>query len=115
MAQVEQPDQLARIIADKLGQELKQNIIIENIAGGGTIIGTDKVAKSIGDGYTLLLCSSTSFVNNPVFKGNLPYKVESDFTGIGLLTNSPMVLVQLAVFTLPNNPRIDSFSKGSPW
>jgi len=86
-------DQLTRIISEKLSNELRQAIVIENIAGGGTIIGTDKVAKALPDGYTLVLCSSTSFVNNPIFKTNLPYKVDSDFVGVGLVSASPMVLV----------------------
>jgi tripartite-type tricarboxylate transporter receptor subunit TctC len=86
-------DQLTRVISEKLSNELRQSIVIENIAGGGTIIGTDKVAKALPDGYTLVLCSSTNFVNNPLFKTSLPYKVESDFIGIGLISASPMVLV----------------------
>ncbi len=86
-------DQLTRMIGNKLSKDLGQQVVIENIAGAGTIVGTDRVAKSVADGYTLLLCSSTSFVNNPIFKNNLPYKVERDFSGISLIASSPMVLI----------------------
>jgi len=86
-------DQFGRIIGERLSKELNQSIIIENIAGAGTIIGTNQVAKSLPDGYTLLLCSSTSFVNIPVFNKSITYDVERDFMGVSLVASSPMVLI----------------------
>ena len=52
-------DNYARFVAQRLGEELKQTFVIDNKPGAGSIIGTDLVAKSAADGYTLLMMSNT--------------------------------------------------------
>lgn len=84
-------DIVARVIAQHASATLGQPIIVENRAGGATIPGTDLVAKSPADGYTLLLATSSHLVNGSLYK--LPYDPEKDFTGVNLIATSPLMLV----------------------
>jgi putative tricarboxylic transport membrane protein len=61
-------DQLARIVADSLSKQLNQSFVIENVTGGGTIIGTNKVVKATPDGYTLLLHNLQISANPGLYK-----------------------------------------------
>lgn len=85
-------DILGRLVAQKLIEGLGQQAIVENRAGGGTVIGTEIVAKSPPDGYTLLM-SSTSTVTNPSLLRKLPFDTLRDFAAITQLVSSPNVLV----------------------
>jgi tripartite-type tricarboxylate transporter receptor subunit TctC len=58
-------DTIARIVAAKMGERLGQQLVVENRVGGSTIIGTDAVAKSVPDGYTLLLANTTTHAPAP--------------------------------------------------
>ena len=80
-------DFIARTIAPRLTQSLGQPIFIDNRAGAGGAIGTDIVAKSAPDGYTLLNTSS-SHASLPVISTSLPYDPIKDFTPITLVANS---------------------------
>ena len=75
-------DILGRLVAQKLTEGLGQQVIVENRAGGGTVIGTDIVAKSPADGYTLLM-TSTSTVTNPSLLRKLPFDTLRDLTAAG--------------------------------
>ncbi|MBA3477676.1 MAG: hypothetical protein H0T52_04635, partial [Lautropia sp.] len=81
-----------RAIAQELSKQLKQQVIIENKPGAGATIGTDIVAKSAGDGYTLLLASQTNAISASLYK-KLPYEPIEDFEPISLLGREPGVLV----------------------
>src|SRR5579875_2167208 len=85
-------DQAARVIADSLSKQLKQNFIVENVTGGGTIIGTNKVAKASPDGYTLLLHNLQISANVTLYK-NLPFDTEKDLTPVIFVNSNPLVLV----------------------
>ena len=61
-------DQLARIVADSLSKQMNQSFVVENVTGGGTIIGTNKVVKSTPDGYTLLLHNLQISANPSLYK-----------------------------------------------
>jgi tripartite-type tricarboxylate transporter receptor subunit TctC len=71
-------DIAGRLIAQKLSERLGQQFYIENIAGAGGNIGMANVARSGGDGYTMLL-SSSSIVVNPSLYAKVPYDVDKDF------------------------------------
>ena len=86
-------DLVGRGLGDKLSASLKQPIIIENRVGAGGNLGTEAVAKSAPDGYTLLLVLSGTLVANPVVLGNLPFNPERDFEPISLLTSNSQMLV----------------------
>ncbi|MDF2463352.1 MAG: Tripartite tricarboxylate transporter family receptor [Ramlibacter sp.] len=85
-------DLIARTLSAELAKELGQPVIVDNKPGGGTIIGSDLVAKSPPDGYTLLLSSIAHSVN-PSLAEKLPYATEKDFVPVAMLVRSPNVLV----------------------
>jgi tripartite-type tricarboxylate transporter receptor subunit TctC len=86
-------DVLARQLAPKLQEKLKQNVIVENRAGAGGNLGTDVVAKSSADGYTLLLAASGPLVIAPSLYPSLPYDSLKDFTYIAPLASAAFVVV----------------------
>lgn len=85
-------DLIARTLAVELAKELGQPVIVENKPGAGTIIGSDLVAKSAPDGYTLLVSSIAHSVN-PTLADKLPYSTERDFMPVAMTVRSPNVLV----------------------
>jgi tripartite-type tricarboxylate transporter receptor subunit TctC len=85
-------DNYARFIAQRLGEEFKQSFVVENRPGAGSIIGTDVVAKSPADGYTLLMMSNTHTVNESLIP-NKPYGLLKDFVGIAPVNYSALLLV----------------------
>ena len=85
-------DSLARLIAQTLTESFKQQMIVENRAGGGSIIGTELAAKAAPDGYTLLMVS-TSTVTLPSLAPKLPYDTLRDLAPVTQLVASPNVLV----------------------
>lgn len=85
-------DLIARTVSAELAKELGQPVIVDNKPGAGTVIGSDLVAKSTPDGYTLLLSSIAHSVN-PSLADKLPYATEKDFAPVAMLVRSPNVLV----------------------
>jgi len=85
-------DILARVMAQKLTESWSQPVIVENRAGGGTVIGTDVVAKSPPDGYNLLMVSS-SHATNPTLVKKLPFDTLRDLAPVILVANSANVLL----------------------
>ena len=85
-------DNLTRIMAPKLTELLGQQVVVENRAGAGGQIGTDYVAKSPADGYTLLNVD-TSFASNPSLFAKLPYDSLKDFAPVSLLASAPVALI----------------------
>ncbi|WP_043518222.1 tripartite tricarboxylate transporter substrate binding protein [Achromobacter arsenitoxydans] len=85
-------DLIARQLAKGLTQELGQTVVVENRPGGSTIIGTENVAKSPADGYTLLM-STFAHAVNPAIHKKLPYDTERAFAPVAMIGKSPNVLV----------------------
>ena len=86
-------DLLARAVAPRLGERLKQTVVIENRAGAGGVIGSQVVAKSPADGYTLLLGTIATHGILPVLQKPAPYDAVKDFAPVTLLASTPNVLV----------------------
>jgi tripartite-type tricarboxylate transporter receptor subunit TctC len=85
-------DALARIIGQKLGERWHQQVVVDNRTGAGGIIGTDIVAKSAPDGYTLLLAyDGTHAINASLYK-SLPFNTLNDFSTVATLANVPFVM-----------------------
>lgn len=84
-------DALARQMAERLSQQWKQPVVIENKPGANTTLGTDVVAKSAPDGHTLGIVTG-SHVINPLLSSKLPYDTLHDLTGVMLLTRFHMAL-----------------------
>ena len=85
-------DAMARILAQKLTEDLGQPFVVENRAGAGGNIGMGMAAKAAADGYTLLMVSS-SFVVNPGLYSKVPYDAYKDFAPITLAAASPNLIV----------------------
>ena len=85
-------DVYARVLAQHLGETLKQPFVVENRPGAGSIIGTDAVAKSDPDGYTLLLMSNTHTVNETLTP-NKPFKLMTDFVAVAPINYSDLMMV----------------------
>lgn len=85
-------DLIARAMGITMGEELGQPVIIDNKPGGSTIIGTDAVAKSAPDGYTLVMATIAHAVNPSLHK-KLPFDTEKAFAPVMLVGRSPNVLV----------------------
>jgi tripartite-type tricarboxylate transporter receptor subunit TctC len=85
-------DLVARLLADKLSQSLKQQFYVENRPGAGGNIGMVQVARSPADGYTILVASS-SYVVNPSLYAGKPYDPFKDFAPITLAAAAPNILV----------------------
>lgn len=84
-------DVVARILGQRMGENIKTVFVIDNRSGAGGTIGTDAVAKSQPDGYTLLLAPS-SHVVNPAIYPKLPYDTEKDFAPIGQVAGATILL-----------------------
>ena len=85
-------DVYARAVAQRLSESLGQAFIVDNRPGGGAVVGTDAVAKSVPDGYTLLMMSNAQTVNETLIP-NKPYALLRDFAPIAPVNYSDLVLV----------------------
>ena len=85
-------DVYARILAQHLSEETKQSFVVENRPGAGSLIGTDAVAKSAPDGYTLLVMSNTHTTNESLIP-NKPYQLMRDFVPVASINYSDLLLV----------------------
>jgi len=84
-------DAVGRIVAQKLGEALGQQFVVDNRPGAAGSIGSDVVAKAPPDGYTLMVHSTTHVGNAHVYK-KLPYDTLKDFTGVAMLVTQPGAL-----------------------
>ena len=85
-------DVYARFLAQRLQEAMGQPFVVENRPGAGALIGTEMVAKSAPDGYTLLVMSNTHTVNESLIP-NRPYQLMRDFVPVAPINSSDLVLV----------------------
>jgi tripartite-type tricarboxylate transporter receptor subunit TctC len=86
-------DMIARVVGARLADGLGQPVLVENRPGAATLLGSEFVAKSAPDGYTILLATSTTLAINPHLYRKLPYDPVRDFAPVALIARTPMVLV----------------------
>jgi tripartite-type tricarboxylate transporter receptor subunit TctC len=84
-------DVVGRLLAQKLGQQLGQTVIVDNRAGGAGTIGASAVARAPGDGYTLLFSAST-FTTTPMTQKTAAYDVVKDFAPVALVAKAPLAI-----------------------
>jgi tripartite-type tricarboxylate transporter receptor subunit TctC len=106
-------DVFARIIAQRLPEILGGSFVVDNKPGAGAVIGTDMVAKSPADGYTLLLMSNTHTVNETLVP-NKPYDLTRDFVGIAPINYSDLVLVAHPSVPVNNVRELIQLAKKEP-
>jgi tripartite-type tricarboxylate transporter receptor subunit TctC len=103
----------ARVLAQQLGAEFKQSFIVENRPGAGAVIGTQYVAKSAPDGYTLMMMSNTQTVNESLLH-NKPYALMRDFVAVAPVNEAPLVLVTRAALPVKNLTELIALAKKEP-
>src|SRR5262245_13133947 len=86
-------DASARVQAQALSQILGQNIVVENVGGAAGTIGSGKVANARPDGYTFLIGNSGTHVYSQALYDKPPYDSMTDFEPVGLVTESPRILI----------------------
>jgi len=92
-------DAMARVVALKLSDALKQQVVVENRGGGGGTVGTKFVARAAPDGYTLLLGHTGTISINPALYTNLSIDPEKEFAPVGLVASMPVALLAHPSFT----------------
>lgn len=106
-------DIIARIVGQRLSANVGQQVIIDNRGGAGGTIGTDIVAKSPVDGYTILM-APTSHVINPSIYSKLPYDTVKDFAPITLAASATIVLVTHPSLPVKSVKDLIAFAKSRP-
>lgn len=106
-------DSLARMLAQKLQEKWKQNVIVDNKPGAGTLIGTDIVAKAPADGLTLGMAIS-AYTINPSIHTRMPYDTLKDLTGVTQLATAQMVLVASPSAPFNSIPELVAYARARP-
>ncbi|HEX2117483.1 MAG TPA: tripartite tricarboxylate transporter substrate binding protein [Alphaproteobacteria bacterium] len=107
-------DALARIIAQKLNDKWRQPVVVENKPGAGGNIGTELVAKSPADGYTLLMSYAGTQAINPSLYASLPYDSVKDFAPVATLATVPFVLIVNKNFAATDLKQFLSLAREKP-
>jgi tripartite-type tricarboxylate transporter receptor subunit TctC len=102
-----------RLIAQELGKRWGQQVVVENKPGAGATIGTEIVAKSAPDGYTLLLASQTNAISATLYQ-KLPFDPVEDFAPITLIGREPGVLVVNPAMPVKTLPEFIAYVKARP-
>ncbi len=107
-------DQIGRIMAKAIGDELKATVVVENRSGANGSVGATVVAKSAPDGYTLLVGSIGVFAINAALYSKLPYDPLKDFAPISVLVSTPNVMVVPATSRFNTAQELTAFLKANP-
>ena len=106
-------DLLARLLTPRLSEVLGQQIVVDNRGGAGSVVGTQMLAKSPPDGYTIAVFD-TAFAINPGLAEKLPYDAERDFSFIAIIATSPTVLVAQPGLKVRTLPELIAAAKANP-
>ena len=106
-------DVMARVLAQRLTADTGQSFVVDNKAGAGGVIGTDAVAKSTPDGYTLAFVSGP-FTMAPALQAKMPYDTTKDFTAVTKVAESPMVMMTPSTSRFKTAKEMMEFAKQSP-
>ena len=107
-------DIVARVIAEPLGKALGQNVIIENKAGGGGVVGANETAKATPDGYSLGVATVSTTAANPAINPKMPYDAATDFTPVINIAATPNVIAVHPSFPAKNYKEFLAALKKSP-
>lgn len=108
------PDIIARLIADKLGKALGQQVIVDNRPGAGNVIGAQAVARAEPDGYTFLFATAAALVTNPHTFKTLPYDAEKDFAIVGNIARVPFFVMTHPSVKAKTLPELIALEKAKP-
>jgi tripartite-type tricarboxylate transporter receptor subunit TctC len=108
------PDIFARLLADRMGANLRQTVVVENKPGAGGMIGTDAIAKAAPDGYTFGVSITGPLVNNTLLYRKMAYDPFRDLAPITLAVNQPCILVANNGFNASSLPDVFAELQRSP-
>ena len=108
------PDQLARLLAQKLSTALGQQVVVDNRPGAGGVLGADLAAKAPADGYTLLVTTTAIYAILPNLRKDLPYDPVKDFVPITRIATASNVLVVNTSLPVKNVADLVKLAKEKP-
>ena len=106
-------DAVARALAPRLGELLGQQVVIDNRAGGGTVIGTEIVARAAPDGHTCLIVTSALAINPAVIR-KMPYDAQRDLAAVTKISSSPFILITHPAVPARNAAELIRLAKSRP-
>jgi tripartite-type tricarboxylate transporter receptor subunit TctC len=107
-------DTVARVVGQKLGERLGQQIVVENRVGASGNIGTEAVARAEPDGYTIGLANTSTHVIAASLSSNLTYDPVKDFAPVAMLGSSPFILSVYTGLAAKNIPELIALAKSKP-
>jgi tripartite-type tricarboxylate transporter receptor subunit TctC len=107
-------DLVGRAIAQRLTEQWKQQVIVDNRSGAGGVVGTEIASRAGTDGYTILFGSSSTFATGPVLNPKLPYHPQRDFSPITLTTLIPNIMVAHASVPVHSIKELVEYAKAKP-
>ena len=107
-------DVIVRLIGQRLTEDWKQPMIIDNRGGAGGIVGTEIVAHAAPDGYTFLVGTAGGMTINPALRPKLPYDPFRDFAPVGMLVTNPQILVAHPSVAAKNVKELVALAKAKP-
>jgi tripartite-type tricarboxylate transporter receptor subunit TctC len=108
------PDVVARVIGKKLGENLGQQVVVDNRPGASGIIAAELVAKAAPDGHTLFVCSIHHLAINPALFAKLPYDPIRDFAPVTLAVTTPLFLTASAALPVGSVMELVGYAKSNP-
>jgi len=106
-------DVAARVVGGKMSELLGTPVVVENMAGAGTVIATQAVARAAPDGYTVLFGTNTLGLN-PTLRPNLPYNTLKDLRSVGMVARQPFVLVVNPSVPAKSVAELVAYAKANP-
>ncbi|RYF21772.1 MAG: tripartite tricarboxylate transporter substrate binding protein, partial [Comamonadaceae bacterium] len=107
-------DLVARVVTQRVGQELGQQFIVDNKPGAGGTIGAAEAAKAVADGYTLLLTTSSTHAISPHLLPRLAYDARKDFTPVAHVADAPSVLLVTNSLPVKSVAELIAYAKAKP-
>ncbi len=108
------PDVLARVLGQRLGENIGQQVVVDNRPGAGGIIAAEIVAKSPADGYTLFIADTGHVAINPSLYPKLPYDPLRDFTPVTLAVSTPLFMAVNAALHIDTVKQLIDYARAKP-
>lgn len=108
------PDVIARVLGQRLGEHLGQQVVVDNRPGAGGIIAAEIVAKSPADGYTLFIADTGHVAINPSLYPKLPYDPLRDFAPVTLAVSTPLFMAANAALQIETVKQLIDYAKAKP-
>jgi tripartite-type tricarboxylate transporter receptor subunit TctC len=108
------PDNVARILSDRLGKQWGQAVVIENKPGGQNVVGAQAAARAPADGFTFYFATTAALVTNPLLFKSLPYDPAKDFVPVAFIARSPFAVLVRAESPVKTIDDLVARSKAAP-